>query len=140
MNGKSYSWGSSSIENPSSGQVIGKISAGSEKDVDIAVAAAQKAFKTTWGLHTPGAERGRLLNKLADLIEENAEELAALETLDTGTFLLLAARLLLKLIYRGTSAGLTIIFTVGLGLIITAIGAKDFDKALVDLRQHKVCR
>lgn len=34
----------------------------------------------------PGAERGRLMNKVADLIDENAEELAALETLDSGMF------------------------------------------------------
>lgn len=66
--------------------MVGHVSAANEKDVDIAVAAAQKAFTTTWGLHMSGAERGRLMNKLADLIDENAEELAALETLDSGTF------------------------------------------------------
>lgn len=46
--------------------------------------AAQKAYDTVWGLNTPGSERGRLLCKLADLMEENAEELAALESLNNG--------------------------------------------------------
>ena len=41
-------------------------------------------FKTTWGLKTPGHERGRLLRKLADLIEQNIHELAALEAMDGG--------------------------------------------------------
>ena len=39
---------------------------------------------TVWGLNTPGAQRGALLMKLADLIEQHKEELAALEALDTG--------------------------------------------------------
>lgn len=43
-----------------------------------------QAYKTTWGLHCPGAQRGRLLNKLADLLEQHIDELAALEALDVG--------------------------------------------------------
>lgn len=70
--------------NPSTGKVIGQISGATENDIDVAVRAAQKASATTWGLHCPGSERGRLMYKLAELIEANAEELAALETLDTG--------------------------------------------------------
>ena len=57
---------------------------GSEKDIDVAVAAARKAFKTTWGKNVTGFERSRLINKLADLIERDAQELAELETLNNG--------------------------------------------------------
>ncbi|KIJ92760.1 hypothetical protein K443DRAFT_685075 [Laccaria amethystina LaAM-08-1] len=76
--------GTIDVVNPATGKVITKVSAGSAKDVDIAVAAAKKAYKTSWGLKTPGVVRGKLLNKLADLIEENAAEFAALEALDVG--------------------------------------------------------
>jgi len=76
--------GTIDIVNPSNGKVITKISEGTRKDVDLAVAAAQKAFDTVWGLKTPGFERGKLLIKLAELIEANADELAAIETLDNG--------------------------------------------------------
>lgn len=70
------------VLNPANGELITKIAAAEAEDVDIAVAAAQKAFPA-WA-ETPAAERGRLLLKLADLIEENLEELAQLESLDTG--------------------------------------------------------
>jgi aldehyde dehydrogenase (NAD+) len=43
-----------------------------------------QAFKTTWGLKCPGNIRGRLLNKLAELIEAHMDEFTALETLDVG--------------------------------------------------------
>ncbi|EMD35409.1 hypothetical protein CERSUDRAFT_139148 [Gelatoporia subvermispora B] len=72
------------VINPATGKVLTKIAEGTSKDVDIAVQAAHKAFDTTWGLNTPGSERGRLLYKLADLIEKHAEEFAALEALDNG--------------------------------------------------------
>lgn len=66
------------------GRVLTKVSLGSSTDVDIAVKAAQTAFKTTWGLNCPGTQRAALLNKLADLIEKNADELAALSSLEMG--------------------------------------------------------
>jgi aldehyde dehydrogenase (NAD+) len=75
----------SSVFNPSTGQVAARISEGTPADVDRAVVAARRAFETTWGLHAPGAERGRLMNKLADLMEAHADELAALEAFDNGT-------------------------------------------------------
>lgn len=53
------------------------------KDVDTAVAAARKAFNGEWRQTTP-QERGRLLLKLADLVEANKELLAAVESLDNG--------------------------------------------------------
>ncbi len=70
--------------NPTTGDVICRVAEGDKADVDKAVAAARKALESKpWRLMAP-AERGRLLYKLADLIEKNAKELAALETLDNG--------------------------------------------------------
>ncbi|OSI24222.1 aldehyde dehydrogenase family protein [Neisseria dumasiana] len=74
--------GTIDVLNPANGELITKIAAAEAEDVDIAVAAAKKAFPA-WAA-TPAAERGRLLLKLADLIEEHAEELAQIESLDTG--------------------------------------------------------
>ena len=61
-----------------------KVSEGTAKDVDLAVAAAHKAFDTAWGSHSSGGERGRLLNKLADKMESRFDELCAVEALDNG--------------------------------------------------------
>ncbi|KAI6013728.1 aldehyde dehydrogenase [Pisolithus microcarpus] len=72
------------VVNPTDGKVITSISEGTPKDVDLAVDAAEKAFETTWGLNCPGNKRGLLLNKLAALMEEHTDELAALEALDNG--------------------------------------------------------
>jgi aldehyde dehydrogenase (NAD+) len=72
------------LSNIANGKVLTKIAEGSEEDVDIAVKAAQKAFDTTWGLNTPGHQRGVILNKVADLMEAHADELAAIEALDNG--------------------------------------------------------
>ena len=58
--------------------------AASAKDIDVAVAAASNAFKTTWGKNVTGFERSRLINKLADLIERDQQELAEIETLNNG--------------------------------------------------------
>lgn len=54
-----------------------------EKDVDIAVSAARKAFEGPWRTVTP-EQRGKYLVKLADLVEQNLEQLAAIEALDNG--------------------------------------------------------
>src|ERR1700733_14685595 len=70
--------------NPSTGDVIAHVAAADKADVDKAVDAARRAFETGAWSTTPASERGRLLNKLADLLEQNKEELAALETLDNG--------------------------------------------------------
>ncbi|MEC1525008.1 aldehyde dehydrogenase family protein [Neobacillus niacini] len=69
--------------NPATSEVIAKIYEGSKEDVDLAVHAAKTAFENSWSKVTP-EERSKLLNKLADLIEERAEEIAYLETLDFG--------------------------------------------------------
>jgi acyl-CoA reductase-like NAD-dependent aldehyde dehydrogenase len=70
------------VVNPANGELITRIAAAQAEDVDLAVAAAKRAFPA-WAA-TPGAERGRLLLKLADRIEACGDELARLESLDTG--------------------------------------------------------
>jgi acyl-CoA reductase-like NAD-dependent aldehyde dehydrogenase len=70
------------VVNPANGEVITRIAAAQAEDVDLAVAAAKRAFPG-WAA-TPGVERGRLLLKLADRIEACSDELAHLESLDTG--------------------------------------------------------
>src|ERR1043166_734257 len=69
--------------NPATNEVICRVAEGDAADVDKAVKAARKAFEGPWSKMS-GAERGRLMYKLADLIEKNKEELARLETLDNG--------------------------------------------------------
>src|SRR5437588_12758272 len=68
---------------PATGKPLGRFPAGGAADVDAAVAAARRAFQGPWRKLTPH-ERGRLLNKVAGLIEQNGEELAQLVTLDNG--------------------------------------------------------
>lgn len=74
--------GTIEVLSPRDGSLITRIAAAEAADVDLAVAAAQRAFPAWSGL--AAAERGRLLLKLADKIEEHAEELAQLESRDTG--------------------------------------------------------
>src|SRR5271170_5641193 len=74
--------------NPATGEVLAHVAEGDRDDIDQAVAAARKAFETgPWPDMSP-SERGRLLWKLSDLIEQHKEELAELETLDNGKPLL----------------------------------------------------
>ena len=68
--------------NPANGQELAKFVDASNADVDAAVAAAQEAFKT-WR-KTTVTERAAILNKIADIIDENAELFALQETLDNG--------------------------------------------------------
>ena len=70
--------------NPSTGEEICQIAEADAADVDKAVQAARKAFEHGPWRKLAASERGRLLNRLADLIERNADELAALESLDNG--------------------------------------------------------
>jgi aldehyde dehydrogenase (NAD+) len=70
--------------NPATEEVIAQVAEGSPADIDAAVKAARKAFDTGSWRKTDARDRGRMLNKLADLIEHNIDELAALETLDNG--------------------------------------------------------
>ncbi|NMO05108.1 aldehyde dehydrogenase family protein [Gordonia sp. TBRC 11910] len=68
---------------PSNGEVLAQVSTGTAEDVDLAVAAARRALRGPWKDMTPG-ERGKILWKIADLIEERTDEFAVLESLDTG--------------------------------------------------------
>ncbi|KAG5343055.1 hypothetical protein C0989_000045 [Termitomyces sp. Mn162] len=70
--------------NPATEEVICSVVSASPMDIDAAVAAARQAFRTTWGKNVTGFERSRLINKLADLIESHAQELAELESLNNG--------------------------------------------------------
>ena len=70
--------------NPADGEVVAEMAAGTSKDVDRAVAAARRAFKSgAWSKLAPRA-RMAVLYRFAELIDEHAEELAVLETLDMG--------------------------------------------------------
>ncbi|HEX8854805.1 MAG TPA: aldehyde dehydrogenase family protein, partial [Thermoleophilaceae bacterium] len=68
---------------PATGQPICAVAEAGAEDVDRAVSAARGAFEGPWR-SMPAAGRSLLINKLADLIEKNAEELAQLESLDNG--------------------------------------------------------
>ena len=70
--------------NPVNEQVIAQVAEGDTADVDAAVKAARAAFDTGPWSRTDARDRGRMMNKLADLMEANLDELAGLETLDNG--------------------------------------------------------
>ncbi|KAL0962637.1 hypothetical protein UPYG_G00343120 [Umbra pygmaea] len=78
--------------NPADGSVICKVAYSSVGDVDRAVAAAKEAFEVgPWGRMNP-RDRGSLLYKLADLMEEHQEELATIESIDSGAVYTLALK------------------------------------------------
>ncbi len=70
--------------NPATGEVITQLAAANEADVDTAVRAARAAFDGGPWAQMCQADRGKLLIKIADLIEKNIEEFAYLETIDNG--------------------------------------------------------
>ncbi|MDB5352276.1 MAG: NAD-dependent aldehyde dehydrogenase [Planctomycetota bacterium] len=70
--------------NPATEEEIAQVAEGEAADIDLAVKAARKAFDSGPWRKMDARDRGRLINKLADLIELNIDELAALETLDNG--------------------------------------------------------
>lgn len=70
--------------NPATGEPLATISAATEEDIDEAVKAARAAFNTSWGKNSTPSQRSEALNKWADLIEENIDLLAELESLDNG--------------------------------------------------------
>ncbi len=71
--------------NPATGEVLAKVAEADAADVDLAVKAARKAFhsKAPWR-RMSASERGKIMNRLADLMEKNADELATLESVDNG--------------------------------------------------------
>ena len=70
--------------NPSTGEEICQVAEADAADVDAAVRAARAAFESGPWRKINASARGRLLNRLADLIESNADQLARLESLDNG--------------------------------------------------------
>ncbi len=72
------------VYNPATGEVMARVAEGDKEDINRAVAAARRAFESgPWRKLTP-SERGRLIYKLADLLEQHSEEFAQLESLDNG--------------------------------------------------------
>ncbi|WP_330286022.1 aldehyde dehydrogenase family protein [Streptomyces sp. NBC_00576] len=72
------------VVDPSRGTVLTTVAEASAADVDAAVRAAREAFDSGPWAATTGRERGRILNRVAQLIRENADEIARLESLDVG--------------------------------------------------------
>ena len=83
--------------NPATGSEIAQIAEADAADVDKAVAAARQAFENGPWRRTSASERGRLMNRLADLMERDAEEIALMETLDNGMPLSVARNVALPL-------------------------------------------
>jgi acyl-CoA reductase-like NAD-dependent aldehyde dehydrogenase len=77
---------------PGTGRVIARVAAAGREDVDRAVTAARRAFESGPYTKMNGADRGRILWKIADLMEQHIEELAELETLNNGKPLLESLR------------------------------------------------
>jgi phenylacetaldehyde dehydrogenase len=78
------------IYNPATGEVMAQVAEGDKPDIDLAVHAARKAFDHgPWRNMTP-SDRGKLMWRLADLLESNLEEFAQLESLDNGKPLTIA--------------------------------------------------
>jgi len=72
------------IRNPATGEVIASVPESHAPDIDLAVTAARRAFdEDVWGRLGP-SQRGKVLWKIADLIDANADELAELESLNNG--------------------------------------------------------
>lgn len=69
--------------NPSTGETLAEVAEGDKADIDKAVAAARRAYEGKWSKMS-ARDRGRLLYKLSQVIEQHAGELAALETADNG--------------------------------------------------------
>jgi len=69
--------------NPATGQTLAEVAEADKADVEKAVSAARRAFEGKWS-RMSARDRGKLIYKLAQLIEQNSKELAQLETADNG--------------------------------------------------------
>ncbi len=72
------------VYDPATDQVVAQAAEGEAADVELAVAAARKAFDQGPWSKMGGSERSRLIWKIGELIEQHADELAQIETLDNG--------------------------------------------------------
>ena len=70
--------------NPATGEVLSEVAEGDREDINRAVDAARAAFENGPWRKMTASERGRAIWRLADLLEQNLEEFAAIETLDNG--------------------------------------------------------
>lgn len=73
-----------SVENPANGDFLAEVAHSKKEDVNLAVKSARQAFMQGPWANMPPNERAKLLWRLGDLIEQNTEELAQLESLDNG--------------------------------------------------------
>ena len=69
---------------PGHGTLVSRYQMGSSDDADEAIAAARRAFDTGRWPHMTGAERSKIIHKIADLIEQSKEELAQLDAIESG--------------------------------------------------------
>jgi phenylacetaldehyde dehydrogenase len=72
------------VYNPATGEVLATVAEGDKEDIDKAVMAARKAFDEGPWRKMTSSQRGQLIWKLADLLEQHSEEFAQLESLDNG--------------------------------------------------------
>ena len=72
------------VINPATQEVLAEVADGGAEDVEVAVAAARRAFESGPWCGATAQDRGRILFRLAEAIREHAEELAKLETLNNG--------------------------------------------------------
>jgi acyl-CoA reductase-like NAD-dependent aldehyde dehydrogenase len=78
VSGKSFA-----TYDPSTGELLARVAEGDSADIELAVAAARRAFEGPWARFTP-AERGEVLLRLAELMERDRDTLAQLDSLDNG--------------------------------------------------------
>ena len=69
--------------NPANEQVLAEVAYGNEKDIDLAVKAARKAYNEVWS-KMPGKERAKYIYRIARLMQEQSRELAVIESLNSG--------------------------------------------------------
>ena len=77
--------GTFDVFDPSTGERLATVAKATTSDIDRAVSAAQAAFEgPAWGLGAPPAERGRVMQRIAQALRDRAEEIATLESRDNG--------------------------------------------------------
>jgi phenylacetaldehyde dehydrogenase len=122
---QSESGASFNVHNPATGEVLAQVADGGQAEVDAAVAAARRAFRTQQWRRMMPSERSRLLWRLADLMDQHRDELAELEVLNQGKPLELAQQLDVE----GSSEGLRYY-----GGWCTKIGGTTVDLSFPDFR------
>lgn len=86
INGSEYNSNGETIDRlaPGDNQLVSQVQAGGAEETQAAISAARRAFDDGAWPYTPVSERAALLNRMADLIDENAEELARLDAEEVG--------------------------------------------------------